>query len=125
MPGPCRRRDPATGLNWIESASDGHGVHRVGYLLYLAAGVEFARGGQPMAALVAIGLLGWAIAVELLASSADWAGPRVDESGFGTALPRHDIVFLSTLDRLSHLARFMAVGLGLFGPLLFLWALLL
>lgn len=100
-------------------------MHRLGYLFYLAAGVECVREGHSMAALLAVGLLGWALAIELVASRADWGGPRLDRSGFGEPLPQNDVVFLSALGRLSHLARFLAVSLGLFGPLLFVWALVL
>jgi hypothetical protein len=100
-------------------------MHRLGYLFYLAAGVEYAREGHSMAALLAIGLLGWALAIELVAARADWGGPRLDRSGFGQPLPDHDVVFLSSLGRLTHIARFLAVSLGLFGPMLFVWALAL
>lgn len=99
-------------------------MHRLGYILYVAAGLEFAREDHTSAALVAVGLLGWSIAADLLAWRTTWAGPVFDESGYGTGVAQADADYLSQLDRFAAVAGFLAVGLGLFGPLLFVWSLL-
>lgn len=100
-------------------------MYRVGYVLYVAALAEFLREGQDTGALLAGALLGWSLTTDLLAHRSTWTGPTVDGSGYSRALSQHDVDFLSGLDRFAFVAKFLAVGLGIFGPLLFAWSLLL
>ncbi len=100
-------------------------MYRLGYLTYIAAAAEFFREHQTAGALLAIALLGWSLATDLLANRTTWTGPILDESGYGAAMGRRNVAYLSRLERFAFAARFVSVGLGLFGPLLFAWSLLL
>lgn len=93
--------------------------------MFFAAGIEFTREGQASAALLAVGLLGWAVVAESLAWQTTWSGPAVDESGYGTGLTQSSVDYLAQLDRFAGASHFLAVGLGVFGPLLFVWSLIL
>lgn len=100
-------------------------MHRFGFLGYPLATAEFAREGQTGAALLAIALLGWSIAVELLAERASWHDPGFDRSGYGAGIGQRGAAYLAGMDRFAFVARFMSIALGVFGPLLFAWSLLL
>ncbi len=100
-------------------------MHRFGFLLYVAAAAEFAREQQTGGALVAVALFGWALVVEQLAVRTDWDGPNLDTSGYSASVSRRGAVFLADLDRLASYSGALTVGFALFGPLLFVWALLL
>lgn len=100
-------------------------MHRLGFVAYPIAAAEFFREGQRGAALVAIALLGWGFAAELLADRTTWGGPTIDESGYGTGVPQRSVDYLASMDRFAFLARFLSIALGVFGPLLFVWSLLL
>ncbi len=100
-------------------------MHRLGYVGYIAAAAVFYRENQTAGVLIALALLGWAVTTEVVAHRTTWAGPSLDESGYGTALAHRNARYLSSMDRFAFVARFLSMGIAVFGPLLFVWSLLL
>lgn len=87
--------------------------------------VAFGRQGQASAALLAVALLGWAIAAEIVIRHTTWSGPAFDDSGYSTGLAQRDIDLLAVLQRLAVSSRALAITLGFLGPTLFVWSLAL
>lgn len=100
-------------------------MYKVANLFYFVAGAEFAREGQSTSALIAVVLLGWAIVIGALAFRVNWQIPNLDRSGYGGSLSHRDVEFLDNLVRLASFSNALRVGFALFGPLIFLWSLML
>ena len=100
-------------------------MERLSQLAYIIAAIEFVRGGHQGGAIVALVLLAWAIVVGLLAQRSAWEQPVGADGRWTSAITHDSAEVLTGLWRLGFVARFLSLGLSLFGPLLLVWSLIL
>lgn len=75
--------------------------------------------------MVAVALLGWAVTTELLVERAILRVTLFDNSGFNTGPSYQAAEYQLGIDRFAFVVRFLSIALGIFGPLLLVWSLLL